>query len=275
MTAPGWLHRNRVLLFRRILSFKPETVAAQEHRRSQRYAVGEDFALKAVLVTAGRDADGEPLKPSDGRGRPWGCQVVNLSSTGLNVRVSASLYAARGDACTVTLKLERYEIELPGELAHFRAGREIATCGVALRFDEFTQQKAYLQMLEAVSIGASLKPVPAAKVLQDSPGFRKFQFAGQGDELLSVWQADGYPVPSAFEFRFHDHYVRGAPGEPLKVYGREDGGEGPIGYSMPALNLSAIHAAEVRRLFGWIVPNLSAEVPAQVRGLLAEFLPAK
>ncbi len=264
-----------MLLFRRILSFKPETVAEQENRRSRRYPVGEGFALKGSLATAGRDPDGQPLRTADGRGRPWGCRIVDMSSTGVSARVASALSAGRGDACTLSLRLEKYELEIPGEIAHFRVGRDFATCGVALRFDEFMQQKAYLQMLEAVSIGASLKPVPAAKVLQDSPGFRKVQYAGQGDELLSVWQPDGHPAPSAFEFRFHDHYVRGALGEPLKVYGRDDTGDGPIGYSMPALNLSAIHAAEVRRLFGWIVPNLSTGIPEAVRSLLEQFVPAK
>lgn len=262
----------RVLLFRRILGFKGETVQQREKRHAQRYPVGEHFPLKAVLNTLGRDEDAQLNQTKDGRGRNWGAHAVNLSSNGASVCVSPSLLVHRGDACTLTLTIDNFVIVQRGVVAHYRATRDHATIGIAYESPEPSMQRAYLQLLEPLAIGDSMKTVPAKQVRQDTPGQFKEQYRGDSDSQLTVWRASEGAAPHAFEFRMHQCYARGsAHSQELAVYELEDAPPSKRGYDAPALKRSAAHTREIQTLFRWTLPNLSPAVPADVRQFLAGF----
>lgn len=261
-----------MLLFRRILGFKEETIQQRENRRAQRYAVSPSFPLKVVLNTLGRDEDAQLNKTKDGRGRNWGAQAVNLSSTGASILVSPSLLVHRGDTCTLTLTIENFVIVQRGLVAHYRGQRDYATIGIAFEAPEPGMQRAYLQLLEPLAIGESLKPVPAKQVRQDTPGQHKEQYCGEGDAQLTVWRATPESAPHAFEFRMHQCYARGSShSSELAVYTLEDSPPSVHGYDAPALKRSPGHTREIQTLFRWTVPHLASAVPADVREFLAQF----
>lgn len=258
------------MLFRRILGFKDETVQQREKRHAQRHTVGEQFPLKAVFNAQGRDEDAALNATRDGRGRNWGVRVVNLSSSGARILVPSSLYVQRGDACTLTLIIENFVIVQRGTIAHYRTQGDHAMLGMAFSAAEPATQKSYLQLLEPIALGESLRPVPAKRVTQDTPGQHKEQFHGSEDSLLTLWRiGEGGPV-NAFEYRMRQCYARGAAAFPdLQVFVLEE--KTRQSYPAITLQLSASHAREIRMLFRWIVPNLSPAIPDDAREFLARF----
>lgn len=250
--------------FRSILDFKRDTVQQREQRLSQRYAVGSGFPLKATLALPG----------AAGPAREFPGVVTDLSITGANVQLPATAAAARGESCSLRLELGPHNLAIGGAVAHFRAGPPQASCGLALRFDEFNTQKAYQQLFEAVALGASLAPAPAELVRQDAPGEQKEQYRGDEEAQLTVWRrAPGGPI-NGFEFRMLEYFARGnSLGPVLEVYSQEQvKDEHKAHYPAPALHSLAERSDEIRQLFRWVVPNLAPCVPADVRTFLEKFV---
>jgi hypothetical protein len=260
-----------VLLFRRILGFKDESLQQREKRHAHRYAVGPDFPLKAVLNVVNRD-DYDGLNASrDGRGRNWGVHVVNLSSTGARLRLGSALYVQRGDSCKLTLTIGNFVIVQRGTIAHYRSQGDEVQVGVAFEPAPEAMQKAYLQLLEPIALGGSLRPVAARRVKQDTPGQHKEQYHGSADSMLTVWRvSEGGPV-NAFEYRLRDYYARAAAAFPdLQVYVLEEETR-QTGYAATTLQPSPAHTREVQTLFNWTVLNLTDAVPADVQTFLRRF----
>ncbi|MBA4138675.1 MAG: hypothetical protein C0518_15325 [Opitutus sp.] len=260
----------RAVLFRRILGFKDETVSQREKRHAQRHAVGEQFPLKVVLNVQGRDEDATLNQTRDGRGRNWTVQVVNLSSSGARLRVPSALYVQRGDTCTLTLIIGNFVIVQRGTVAHFRTQNTHAMLGMAFGPAAPEMQKSYLQLLEPLSLGESLRPVPAKRVAQDTPGQHKEQYHGSEDSLLTIWRVGAGGPVNAFEYRMRQCYARGAAAfADLQVFVLED--KPRQNYASTTLQPSPSHAREIQTLFRWIVPNLSSAVPEDAREFLARF----
>jgi len=166
-----------VLLFKKILNFSKETVAAGDKRQAERYAVGPTFPFKSVLTLLGHDGEGNPIAGSD-RGQDWAGRLTNISATGASMQMHSAAVAIRGEPCHFKLSLDHYLIEIPSTIAFFRFYPQYALCGFKFNFPEFETQKAYLQILEPVSLGASLAPVDPKSFKQDAEGLVKEQYAG-------------------------------------------------------------------------------------------------
>lgn len=260
-----------MLLFRRILGFKEETLQQREKRHAQRHAVGADFPLKASLNVVNRD-DYDGLNTSrDGRGRNWGVTVLNLSSSGARLRLGSALYVQRGDTCKLTLTIGSFVIVQRGTIAHYRSQSDEVQIGVAFEPAPEPMQKAYLQLLEPISLGASLHPVAARRVKQDTPGQHKEQYHGSADSMLTVWRVGAGGAVNAFEYRLRDCYARAAAAFPdLQVYVLEEETR-QTGYPATTLQPSPTHAREIQTLFNWTVHNLTDAVPADVQAFLRRF----
>jgi hypothetical protein len=232
------------VLFKRIFNFTQKEVEAEakDRREDTRYQLGYDFPLKTSVTLASHDTVGNAIPNSE---RDWGALVVNFSRKGANFRVANAASGKRGENCVLKLNLGKLALEVPAKIAHFKIMPDYAACGLTLQFVDFEMQKAYLQMLEPVIIGASLAKVDPAAIQQNAPGLVLEQYTGEDGSLLSIWRREQAPTEfEGFEFRMHGYHVR--------AHAKAD-------------------AVEIKQLFGWAVANLSAAVPGDVKQFLAKF----
>lgn len=260
-----------MLFFKRILNNKKETVEQAENRLSSRYPVGPNFPLKVAVNLIGRDDAGNLLSESDKGARDWGGRLLNLSSGGANIGLAPAALAMRGEPCKLKLTLGDDRLEIPCMVAHFRAYTQYTACGLKYNFDDADTQRAYLQLLEPVAIGASLKPVDAAEVVQDTEGLTREEYAGDSNALLAVWrEASG--MIYGFDFRMNDYGVRWGAGMPeLQTYGISQN-KATIKKAAQTLHLTEAQQIEVRWLFCLSVPNLSKSIPVDVRKFLEQLV---
>lgn len=246
-------------LFRRIFKFEPARIAQMEQRLNNRYTPGAAFPLQAWLVTGGRD---------------WPARVRDISGNGLCLLVDAAARPEAGLPVKVRLAVHDHRQELSARIVQVRAesgGRLL--CGLGLVFDDFPARQAYLQLLQPVAIGQSLQPVPVERVAQNEPQFIKNVFRGEEGSVLRIWLArtPGTPLHS-FEFEMQDYYCRAdAASGRLEVYTLEADDSHKGRFHHPVRDSSGELEAEIRQLFRWILPNLAATVPDDVRAFLQRF----
>jgi hypothetical protein len=249
-----------VLFFKRIFNFeKAQVTQMAEKRLNTRYTPGAAFPLHSYLHLSRYD-----WKPA---------KVLNLSGNGIGLLGAREFRAPIGQDVKVKLVLGADELVLDGRLAHFEARPKDVYCGIGFKFGDFQAQKAYLQLLQPVAIGQSLQPVTVDRVVQNEPQFIKQVFRGEGDSGLTVWltKAPGTPLHS-FEFQMHDYFCRAdAAGGVLEAYARESGDSHKGKLSHPVFDTTGGLRDEIRKLFHWILPNLSSKVPDDVRAFLHRF----
>jgi hypothetical protein len=237
-------------IFRRIFNFEKSKVEQLEKRLNQRHPVGAGFPVLGTLRHAGRD---------------YSAKVVDISSNGLGITLATDAAPPPGHHVQFQLALDHHRLELDARIAHQQARDPGRYVGLSLVFPEFDRQKSYLQLLQPVVIGQSLRPMPAEGIFQDDPRFLKQGYSGDADNQLTVWLDHQQALaPYRFEFRMQNYFCRGGPG-----IGSTEAGE--MGASGPVLETSGGLHAEILQLFRWVVMNLSAEVPDNVRDFLRRF----
>lgn len=249
-----------MLFFKRIFNFKPAKVAQMaDNRLDTRYAPGAAFPLHSYLHLS--RYDWRPAK------------VLNLSGRGIGLLGARESKATEGQDVKVKVVLGKRELVLEGRLAHFEPRPKGVYCGIGFTFTDFLTQKAYLQLLQPIAIGQSLQPVAPDRVVQNEPQFIKQVFRGEGDCVLTVWltKTPGTPLHS-FEFQMHDYFCRAdVVSGVLEAYGRTAGESHKGKLSNPVFDTTGGLSDEIRQLFHWILPNLSAAVPDDVRAFLHNF----
>jgi hypothetical protein len=249
----------RVLLFRRIFDFKKRNVPQLEHRLNRRYTPGAPFPLRATLKAAGRD---------------WPGRVYDVSAGGVGLLLSRDDALTSGLAGRLRLELDHHQLEVKSVITHANLRKDGCLCGIAVEFDDFSVQKAYLQLLQPIAIGSSLQPVAAGLVIQNEPRFTKLSFRGESNSVLSVWRKNTATGDlHSFEFMMQDYFVRAdAKVRVLEVFTRSQLDRPPqLKVSAPVFDPAGGVNDEIRQLFRWIVPNLPDSVPADVRGFLHSF----
>ena len=262
-----------VSLFKRILNFSKETAPPMDLRGAPRHPVGQTFPFKAVLTLAAHDGEGNPI-PGDDKGQDWAGRLTSLSATGASMQLHAAAAAIRAEPCKFKLSLDGYLLEIPASVAHFRCYPQHALCGFSFNFPSFDVQKSFLQVLEPVAIGASLKPVEEKAVKQDAPGLFKEQFTGHS-AMLTVWRqgASAAGALHGFDLRMNEYGVRWSEGQPeLETYGLAKAEGGRKNAAPVPTKLSDAQQEEVRWLFCLAVPNLGKGVPADVRKFLGKLV---
>lgn len=245
-------------LFRRIFNFEKAKVAQMEQRLNHRYTPGAGFPLQASLVLPG----GEIL-----------AKVVNISGNGVGLLVAKDTPALSNQVVRLILKLADHRLEFEAVIAHVRPHDNRLHCGLGLKFPEFPQQKAYLQLLQPIALGQSLQPVPPERVIQNEPQLIKQVYRGESDCVLTVWLAMTMGTPlHSFEFHLHDYFCRAtmAAGV-LEAYQLQAADTHAAKMTNPVYDTTGELNAEIRQLFRWIVPNLSSAVPDDVRAFLQHF----
>jgi hypothetical protein len=259
-----------VLLFKKILNFSKQTVASSDKRQAERYAVGQAFPFKAVLTLIGHDGDGNPIPNSD-KGQDWAGRLTNISASGVSMQVHSAAVAIRGEPCVFKLSLDGYLLEIPSTVAFFRFYPQYALCGFALNFPDHETQKAYLQIVEPVSLGASLAVVDPKAIKQDIEGLTKELYAGDKNSRLTVWRDTTGSIHS-FDFRMNDYSVRWAQGmhEVQTAAVERTTKKGPRPPFSPGL--TPTQQEEVHWLFCLAVPNIAKTVPPDVRKFLGQLV---
>ncbi len=258
-----------VLLFKKILSFTGFGGRANDKRKARRYVVGHPFPFKTVLTIIGHDSEGRSVQ-NDQEGVDWAGRLVNLSASGASIQLHSAVPGARGGRCRLSFSRKDYLLIIPGTLAYCRAYPQYRLCGLSFNFPDFETRKAYLQLLEPVSIASSLAPVDASKVKQDTAGLHKEQYQSPTAASLTVWRrARGGPVHK-FDFGMNDYGVRWREG----MAAVEGFGAPPDKRSAPTsfVKLTDAQETEVRWLFCLAVPNLTKAVPLDVRKVLAKLV---
>jgi hypothetical protein len=250
-----------VLLFKRILNFTKSSVAASEQRGAERYLVGAGVQFNTEVSLLQHDQAGK-ANPRGRRGPHWAGKVVNLSTLGASIHLPAAAVAHQGEECGVRLSIDDYVMDIAGKVAYFRAFPGHATCGVAFEFEFFEVRKAYLQLLEAVALGASLLPVKASELKPDATGLDKEVYRGKDGAQLSVWRTEADGDIQRFDFRMNDYGVRWSLGQTeLETYAKKT-----------STVLTKAEHEEVSWLFCLAVPNLAKAVQADVRKFLSALI---
>ena len=259
-----------MLLFKKILNFSKEAVVAGDKRQAERYPVGQGFPFKSVMTLIGHDGEGNPIANS-AKSQDWAGRLSNISATGASMQMHSAAVAIRGEPCVFKLSLDSYLIEIPSTVAFFRFYPQYALCGFSFNFPDFEIQKAYLQILEPVSLGASLAVVDPKTIKQDVEGLTKEQYAGDKASRLTVWR-DPHGGINSFDFRMNDYAVRWAHGmTEVQTAAVETKAGGKKGLS----GLTPTQQEEVHWLFCLAVPNLSKAVALDVRKFMSQLVAVK
>ncbi len=253
--------RTLVLFFKRILNFDKKEVAQREQRSAVRYPVEPGTPLHTTVRMGAHDQT---------------VRLLNLSSGGAAVQLDRSMDFRRGEDCQVRLELGKHALRLDGHVAHRLAETTRTKVGVQFQFANLEEQKSYLQLLEPVAIGASLKPGNPKLVRQKEAGLLTKQYHGPNDALLTVWRNFAGQAIHSFEFRMHDYFVRSSTKpKVLEIYTcEEQEHEQKQGYSVPALKRAGDQREEIKRLFLWVVPHINSTVPDDIREYLQQYLPS-
>lgn len=259
-------------LFNYLFNFKGGAFLKRDKRRAPRYPVGENFPVKGVVsLCTNMDSKGVPLTD---QWQNWSGRLMNLSNGGASIQLAASALANRGHQCKFKLTLDGQQLEMPGLIAYFRTFNQYSLCGLSFTFPDEATQKSYMQLLEMVMIGASVEPAAKGLFGKDSTGKAKEVYQGKNKTRLSIWRNAANGSVSHFEFRIHEHYMRGsAQNFKLEI----DTVEGVNGLAntdpaSAAPKLTASQAAEVRQMFRWVVTNLPKAVPGHVKKFLDMFI---
>lgn len=249
-----------MLFFKRILNLN-STEKQREQRGADRYVIGPNFPLRAVLTIEGRTEDGKALKSRDGKGWDWSGRLVNVSTTGVSLQLPPAIHAARGDQCSLKLTLDGHQLEIPSRVVHRREARDSAVFGVSLSFADTSVPSAYLQLLELVALGSTMKPVKNEGDTAVAGEFTSEFYRGDTGAQLTIWRYTESKAIHAFEFHLTDCCIQGGP-KWMEFLSRKQ--------SDAYKAASSTEAEEIRRLFRWVAPNISKSVPSDVRAFLQD-----
>lgn len=245
-----------MLLFKRILNFKRAFLAKlRDKRKTKRYPVGQKFPLKATVNLTGQTGGSTP-----GAGYDWGGRIVNISNNGAGLQLLRAATTVRGEQTELKLSLDDHHLSIPCMVAHYRAFSGYSLCGLELQFPDFKVQKAYLQLVEAIRLGASFTAPKTKATGSNRAGLVAERFHADNKTLLTGWRVAKTGELDGFELEVGDHLLKGGATVPPLVVFKQGRPAKPEG--------SAEIAGEVRRLFRWIVPNLPKAVPADLRALM-------
>jgi hypothetical protein len=245
-----------MLLFKRIFDLPRATLARlRNKRRAERHPVAAGFPLKAMVNLLGTD-DPARRQAAAGTGRDWGGIVADLSGEGLSLRLPPAAETSRGERSVLILALDDFELRIPCTVAHFRLRAAESLCGLSLQFENDTQRKGYMQLLEAVVLGSGFAFDKAPK---DPSGLYCARYRSGGKKaVLTVWRdGDERGRVYGFELAVGQHCVRGDVARSSLQACAADEDRTPL----PA----GPENREVIRLYRIIAANLPKLVPADLR----------
>lgn len=245
-------------VFNRILAFKETLSRQREQRGERRYPPGRNFPLIATIEV---NED------------PRNAKILDLSARGAGLQVAGPPYRV-GDAAKLNLLLDTLSMEFPCRIAHLKPLPVGCRLGLEAQFDNPETEAAFIQLLQPVVLGSSLRPVPPEDVQQNDPTMHMQYFTGTTGTDLSVWrQYDVTGDLTSFMWRMDDFIVRGeAAVGVMQLFTRQDMDKPAKGKRKPNGKLRGPIDGEIRQLFRWTMQNLPKEVPGDIRSFLQGFV---
>jgi hypothetical protein len=245
-------------LFNSILQGNAVGAPPAERRSEQRYAVSPDFPLKAVISYIGRDDTGAPMSLSRA-GWNWKGQLLDCSEEGARMRLGPGLKAVVGESCDLKLTVQDFNLTVPCHVVNVQEDGGDIIYGLKHAIDDADTLAAYGQLVEVLALAATLK-ARFSEPRPDKNGYLVEQFANDRPARLTIWREPRSRGVIAFEFLLKEDIVQAASGQAMEyLTGTEATG---------AVAAGAAKALEIHRLFTWVLPNLPAEVPVDVREFL-------
>jgi hypothetical protein len=255
-----------MLFFKRILK---EPVAATagpavpevERRNEQRFNVSQDFPLKVVLSFVARDASGAPMS-STRHGWNWKGRLIDCSEEGARMQLGPGVRVEAGETCDLKLSVQDFELTIPCHVTNLVDEPQGVVLGLNHAIQDAATMEAYRQLLEVIALGSTLK-LQSKTSKPDASGYLVELYGGSRPSRLTVWRQPGKGGVAAFELILKDNMVRAAAGQRVEFLADIDGHG-----SQPATSEKCV---EIGRLFQWVVPNLPADLPADVRAFLKHY----
>ena len=255
--APNPGRLRRVSFFTHILKIpRSLLVRLREERTQTRYRVGPDFPLMATVSLPGinratREARGD-------NGRDWDGRVRDVSAYGLSLHLPAKAAVTRNENATVRFVVEGRKLDIPCTVAHCRALPAYVHCGLRLEFPGFPQQRAWLQIVEAVGFGACFAPVAGRRAPRPALGLTRRQWRSLRQARLTEWRETGTRQLDRFELVLEDYRFEGRNGESGLSIRSDASGRA----AMPDVEV------ELHQLFLWVLANFPASVPADLKAFM-------
>lgn len=251
-----------MLFFKRILK-EPEvavnSTSPAERRTIPRFAINPQFKLKAMLGFTKRNDTQSPK----GNTRPawnWQCRILDCSEQGVRIMMDPAFKVQARDLCDLKLSVEGFELTIPCHIANIREEAEGLIFGLKHDIEAEKMWNAYWQLLEVVALGSTLK-LHRRTTKPDESGYLVEQYVNNRPAHLTIWRHPANQAVAAFEFRLKDNLVRAAVGQKTAYL-----------TGAAARPATAAQALEIQRLFQWVVLNLSAAVPDDVRAFLKSYV---
>ncbi len=250
--------------FKRILK-EPEPaskpVPAVERRALPRYPISAEFPLKAVLSFIGRDESGAPMSNTR-HGWNWKGRLIDCSEDGARIQMGPAVKLQDGEPCDLKLSVQDHEITVPCHVTNLGETAEGVVLGLKHAIADAPTREGYRQLLDVVALGSTLKLESSARK-PDASGYLVEIYASPRPSRLTVWRHPADGSVAAFELVLKDNMVRAAAGQRVEYLSDLDGTG-----SRPAATEKCL---EIGRLFQWVVPNLPADLPEEVRGFLKHY----
>ncbi|MDI1318602.1 MAG: hypothetical protein PSW75_00205 [bacterium] len=229
-----------------------------ERRLVPRYVVHPKFPLKAALTILGPETKG--VRVANSRiGWDWKGRLVCFSTLGAGMQMLEAAKAATGDACELKLSLGDAVLVIPCHITNVRVQAGGLFYGLKHDITDPVTRAAYQELFDIVALGARLEPV-LKRTKPDHSGYLVEQYASDRQSRLTVWRHQSDGTVAAVEFMLRDGRVQVAEGHAVKYQGGAD--------AATARKATPEKRAEIEHLFHWVVPNLAACVPEDVREFL-------
>jgi hypothetical protein len=273
----------RVAFFRRLLNFPRDTMARlRDKRRARRYPASPTLPVKVSVLLHGADTwtgskAPQSRAPQPDLSREWAGPMVDLSSGGISFLTLPAAMSSRGEQTKVRVLIGRHVIEIPCTVVYLRTTRDAARLGLSLQFEDEANEKAYLQLLECLVMGATMQPWRPFGLRRNSPGLRREQYRSENGARLYAWREKKGGRLHSFELHLAGHILRGeadalVPQNSLEVFTRSDKARhGPTAVSNTKYVLSSGEHTELRFMYLLVVSNFPSVVPADLRRFLQRF----
>lgn len=189
----------------------------------------------------------------------WKGRLLDCSERGVRIQMGPALKVEARDLCDLKLTVEDFELTVPCHVANIREHDEGLVFGLRQDIADETTGKAFRQLLEVLALGSTLK-LHSKTTEPDKSGYLVEHYVSNRPARLSIWRHPANEAVAAFEFQLKDNLVRAAAGHGMQCL-----------VGAQARTATSAQAAEIKRLFSWVVPNLAAAVPEDVRKFLHRY----
>lgn len=244
--------------FKRILDFDEKTVARREQRLSQRFKISSLAPMRGRLQISGLD---------------YPVSLKDLSCTGAAVVIDSPIDVHAGMSCQITILAEAVRIPLNAKIARVAATDSGVFAGLDLTANNYDERRCLVQVLEPISMGATLKQIDPQAVSQTESDLIALRYFSSASSTLTVWRSTRDDSIHGFELHVQDYYIRSTPDAPkIKIYIDENHAEARSeDFGSLTLRQNDEETRELRRLYNWIALHLSDQVPDDLNAFLQRY----